>query len=211
MSPVVNGTAMWFAEDMDSQGNIIGHGQVGSQFGRAIFWDRSSNTLSSLSVPSGGWIAGGDYGFDVNGRLYGTMARGSGDGPLGAFVYYESLGAQPEITYYPETLGYAKTNSHGWVASGAGVSSSGESVLWSRQDGFARIKDLLEPGTPAMNFGLIKDLNDNGSMVLAGRYVSGGGWFYARLDPVPEPTSLLLLTPGLAWIVIRWRKVGAGH
>ena len=205
MSPVVNGKAMWFAEDMDSQGNIVGTGQLGSQYGVPMYWSKAENSLKVLAFPSDGvWQSDGKFGFDSSGHIVGTMHRTTGD--QSAVLYYDNPDANPERFLRSDSIGSSFTNIMGLVVARAFLGSSENSIVWSRENGFARIKDILEPGTPSMDFGLIKDLNDNGSIVLAGRYTSGGGWFYARLDPVPEPTSLLLLAPGLTWIVLRRRR-----
>jgi len=213
MSPTVGTNRMDWCTAVLNNGDIVGFGYVTNDISheKVMYWSKSLNTLSLLGYPSSGWSVGGNIEADRNGRIIAAGGRGTVGAFEGAVFSWNGVNSSPEMFTLNILPGYgiqdAQVNRNGLVAARTvnDTTANGVGVLWSRENGFARIDSLFESGTQPVSIRYILDLNDNGSILVAA-YRPGEGEFMARLDPVPEPTSLLLLTPGLAWVVMRRKK-----
>lgn len=86
------------------------------------------------------------------------------------------------------------------------VDEWGPMSLWNPISGeSAVLANLIEPGAAGWEMTWYDDMNDNLQIVGKARNAQGQNWV-VRLDPVPEPATLLALSAGMAGILARRRK-----
>jgi hypothetical protein len=86
------------------------------------------------------------------------------------------------------------------------VDEWGPMSLWNPISGeSAVLANLIEPGAAGWEMTWYDDMNDNLQIVGKARNAQGQNWV-VRLDPVPEPATILALSAGMAGILARRRK-----
>ena len=82
-----------------------------------------------------------------------------------------------------------------------------DAVIFSPDRGLEKLDDLI--GTAAQTYHIddVYRINERGQILArsSGTRENFLGFRQLLLTPVPEPTSLLLLAPGLAWVLTRKR------
>lgn len=143
----------------------------------------------------------------VNNGVTGEATRV--DNRIAAFVWTEEAGMR-EIVFPNDAFQVTGRgiNSHGDVV-GDGYSDRGPccTFLWS-EGVTASLNDLLEPGSGWSIYQAL-DINDSGQIAAYG--CGAPGCMVVRLDPVPEPSTYVLMLGGLACLLWRGRRRRPGR
>lgn len=148
-----------------------------------------------------------------NGISYGASFRNV-PGPANDIYYLEIFSSTGQRLHSFSRLGYDPMQVRAISDSGVmmGLDSRvtvdewGPMSLWNPISGeSAVLANLIEPGAAGWEMTWYDDMNDNLQIVGKARNAQGQNWV-VRLDPVPEPATILALSAGLAGILARRRK-----
>lgn len=203
------------AEDQDDLGRIVGWTSSGP-----TWWDSNLGQHTFARTP--GW------------QMYANGIDANGDAIGNGYLYnaatlkfdlaicrWRDWSAEPELTVITTgfrsnapPMGIKDTNESGQMIGWKQNTSfptelhwDFDAVIFSPDRGLEKLDDLI--GTAAQTYHIddVYRMNERGQ-ILAKSYGTRENFLGFRqllLTPVPEPTSLLLLAPGLAWVLIRKR------
>jgi hypothetical protein len=154
--------------------------------------------------PNGGglfpWLWDADRGLRPIPLTAGNAIRGDGlvaGGYRGSAATYKD----GELKVLDPESGILAVNETGWFVGSGGGGSRG--LVWRNRERAERLSDLIDPAS-GFEIRQAFDVNDAGQILAYARR-NGQGGYTVRLDPVPEPATMLALGAGLAALARRRR------
>jgi probable HAF family extracellular repeat protein len=193
--PLPAGSGGTSAYDINDRGTIVG-GSVsvsGSQQSHALMW-----TSDGRLVDLGDLLGGGAAAYAVN-----EHDHVAGVASLAGFnsqaMFWSQETGMVGLGVLPGSAGTSASdiNNNDWVIgnnTNLGGDAAATPFLWTPQSGLRNLNDLLTPGDQDWVVLTASTVNDRGQILAQAR--RGDEYYFVRLNPVPEPGALMLVTAG---------------